>query len=263
MLPTSWYPASAKNLVRIGPEKDGGYVVPKSVIRATEVLFGLGVSDDWKFEEEFKKLSNCNVICYDHTVTRRYWQDRLVGDCVEFARNCIAFVKRKPLSGNKLKDMLRFSDYKKFFDGRTATHYQLKIGYDEPGSVSIDSIVEPFKGKNVFLKIDIEGWEYRVMHQLRHHSNYVIGFVIEFHDVDLHRNRISHFIEDLQKFRVVHIHANNYGGVDAQGDPVVLEITFLREDLVEPDSNKFTSYPVAGLDFPNDPSKRDLALRFE
>ena len=40
-------------------------------------------------------------------------------------------------------------------------------------------------------QIDIEGTEYRVIDQLNNHADLLISFVIEFHDVDIHRDRIT------------------------------------------------------------------------
>ena len=64
----------------------------------------------------------------------------------------------------------------------------------------------------------------------------VTGFVVELHDVDLHRDRIQHFLDTLNIYRLVHLHANNYGQVDPWGDPTVLEATFMRRDLLETES---------------------------
>ena len=46
---------SASDLVRIGRNNDGGYLVSKSDIEKSDVLIGLGINDDWSFERNFKK----------------------------------------------------------------------------------------------------------------------------------------------------------------------------------------------------------------
>ena len=46
---------AASDLVRIGRNNDGGYLVSKSDIEKSDVLIGLGINDDWSFERNFKK----------------------------------------------------------------------------------------------------------------------------------------------------------------------------------------------------------------
>ena len=44
------YHLDKSNLVRIGPKKDGGYVIDKRVIDKSEVIITCGLNDDWDFE---------------------------------------------------------------------------------------------------------------------------------------------------------------------------------------------------------------------
>jgi hypothetical protein len=136
------------------------------------------------------------------------------------------------------------------------------VGYEGDNRISIKGILETLATEKIFLKIDIEGWEYRVIDDLLHAPENVLGFVIEFHDVDLHRDRISRFIERLSSFRPVHLHANNIAGVDPSGDPIIIEATFARSSLIDLTAETCRDYPISDLDFPNDPSKPDVLLRF-
>ena len=45
------YHLDKSNLVRIGPKKDGGYVIDKRVIDRSEVIITCGLNDDWEFEK--------------------------------------------------------------------------------------------------------------------------------------------------------------------------------------------------------------------
>ena len=56
------------------------------------------------------------------------------------------------------------------------------------------------------------------------------GVVIEFHDVDINKKIISKFIANFDLI-LTHIHPNNFGGVDEFGDPLVIEMTFLKKIL--------------------------------
>ena len=44
---------TTNDLVRIGRDHDGGYLVSKIDIDDSEILVGLGISDDWSFESDF------------------------------------------------------------------------------------------------------------------------------------------------------------------------------------------------------------------
>ena len=79
MLPKILKPfhSDKSNLVRIGPKKDGGYVIDKRVIEKSEVIITCGLNDDWEFEKDFlNKNTSSRVEAYDHTVDRNFWFNR-------------------------------------------------------------------------------------------------------------------------------------------------------------------------------------------
>ena len=47
------YHLDKSNLIRIGPKKDGGYVIDKRVIDKTDIIITCGLNDDWEFEKDF------------------------------------------------------------------------------------------------------------------------------------------------------------------------------------------------------------------
>ena len=49
--------------------------------------------------------------------------------------------------------------------------------------------------------------------------------LVEFHDIDLNLEKVEKFISNL-KLDLVHIHPNNVGGVNSDGDPTIIEFTF-------------------------------------
>lgn len=256
MFPEAWKPIKIKELTRVGAKQDGGYVIPQVAAEQTELLFGLGVSTDWTFEEEFRRLNPAKIICYDHTLTTRFWAKRFIWDAIMLLGG--------QRFGRKFGEVFKYLQYRRFFDGKDVIHHQKMVGYEHAGAVSIKKIMENVKDELVFFKIDIEGWEYRILNDLLNLKANVIGFVIEFHDVDLHRDRLDDFINSLSQFDVVHIHANNYGGVDPFGVPMVIEVTFLNKKYVEVDSDDVNerTYPVQGLDYPNDPDSPDISINF-
>lgn len=255
-LPKSWQPTHLHDLVRIGAQRDGGYVLPKRLLKRTKYLIGLGLCDDWSFEEDFQKQSGARVVCYDHTTTKNFWRKRFLMDCAR-----LVLKKNKKKSFSSLFDYLR---YKKFFDGQEAVHHQQKIGYANKTDTDLSSIINTIGSDHLFLKIDIEGAEYRILKQIAHAKARILGFVIEFHDVDILSEHISRFIERIKEhFTVVHIHANNCGGIDEKCDPLVVEMTWMRNDQMGADEEAFIeTYPIEGLDQANTAEFPDIALLF-
>ena len=87
MLPKILKPfhSDKSNLVRIGPKKDGGYVIDKRVIEKSEVIITCGLNDDWEFEKDFLNKNNSSrVEAYDHTVDRQFWLKRFKKDFIAF-----------------------------------------------------------------------------------------------------------------------------------------------------------------------------------
>lgn len=253
MLPKTWRPGFAPDLVRVGPDHDGGYVIPKSCLDGSQFLLSFGLFDNWDFEEDFRSRSKSAVTCYDHTVTREFWVKRLAVDVA-------AVLGGKRRTAKQLRDIPKYLSYRRFFDQPDVKHICRPIGYNASGMVSVADAMRETQGRRTFIKMDIEGWEYRVTHELLEHEN-ILGFVIEFHDVDLHRQRVSDFIEAANPdFELVHIHANNFGGIDDKGDPLVVEMTFVRPSA----TNLRIIHEIdSTADAPNNPLIPDIQLRFE
>jgi hypothetical protein len=241
MLPASWKPAAVGELVRLGGRNDGGYVVAESVLATTTTLLSLGLADDWSFERDFRARSGARVICVDGTVHRRFWIEHFLVN----------------LSRRRLRRAFRFAAYRRFFAKPRAEHRRLMVGYDGPQSVSLDTMMRELEGESVFLKCDIEGAEYRVLDHIVAHAGRLTGIAMELHAVDLHRDRISAFLAALPDFRIAHLHGNNFGGTDTHGDPLVIEISLVRTDLL-PGSPRSCAIDST----PNRPDLPDLTIRF-
>ena len=82
-LPNFLCPKYKCELIRLGRKNDGGYSIPKKSLKDSKIIFGFGLSDDWSFEKDFKKLSEAKVICYDHSVNLRYWLIRFCRDILD------------------------------------------------------------------------------------------------------------------------------------------------------------------------------------
>ena len=67
-LPKIFQPYYCNNLVRLGKNHDGGYLVNEQDILKTKTLLSFGIGEDWSFEEQFTNLNNCPLIAYDGTL---------------------------------------------------------------------------------------------------------------------------------------------------------------------------------------------------
>lgn len=253
-LPLVWKPKYRGDLIRLGSVHDGGYIVTETAVRGTGVLVGLGLERNWAFEEEFHRIAGCAVHCYDHTVGF----DKFLRSAYFLAK---AYIKRRaPLDKEGIMLPFRF---RKFFSGRRI-HYAEKVG---PGNGDSDfrKIFSRIpEGKTVFMKIDIEGWEYSTLSGILEYSPRITGLVVEFHHVSSLGYAAESGIRELSGcFDIVHVHVNNHDPTDENGIPMTIEVTFENKSLRGgPSVESGRDYPVDGLDSPNNSSLPDYRLEF-
>lgn len=244
VLPTFMGYRSAEDLIRLGKDYDGGYLVSRKDVEASAALVSLGVNDDWSFESDFVTLHDVPVTAYDASVNARVFLTRAVESLARIDRPA------------QLVYWLRtYRSYTSFFRGsRRHVERFVEAGRDER-SVSLDDVVRAAPDGALFLKIDIEGSEYRLLDDLVRHAGRTSGLVIEMHDCDLHLDRIRSFLEDYP-LRLVHVHANNFAPVHPDtGLPRVLELTFSRHGSLA----RSCTLPHP-LDMPNDRYRPDVLL---
>ena len=113
--------------------------------------------------------------------------------------------------------------------------------------------------------MDIEGYEYRVAGDLLAFADRFAGLAIEFHDLDILRERFMAIHESLARdFAVAHLHVNNVPGLGRDGLPVILEMTYIHRSLLEAEPRPSPrEYPVHGLDMANVAELPDFQLAFE
>ena len=259
MLPCELKPSSVeiKYLIRIGPRNDGGYIIDKRIINNIENNLTLVLSDDWKFEKDFQKFNNkCKVYAYDHTVDKNFWYERLKKDLLNF-------IKLKKLRPKKILDIFKYFEYRSFFKNNNV-HIVKKI-VNQIENVNEITFADTIKNlEDVLLKIDIEGDEYKILNDVIKNENKIICLIIEFHEVSKKLNEILKFKNELKNLKLIHIHANNYAGIDENGDPNCIELTFLNSNKFSVDEKKSNlHYPVIGLDSSNMKRRKDLSLKFK
>ena len=249
MLPKEFKPDGLFDLVRVGKNNDGGYLISKKNLEKSEYLLSFGISDDFSFEEDFKKYKNTKIISFDPTVSDVFFLKKII-------KNLLKLHFRKFIYSFK-----NFINFKKFYNKKNNLLIKKKIG--KGGSLSYDNI--DFKkiieltddNSSIFLKIDIEGDEYRILEDIINNEKIIEGIAIEFHDVDLHLDKIIYFIKKIN-LTLIHIHPNNYSSYGKDGIPSSLEMTFSKNPELK---KKEVSFPHE-LDQKNNPDTEDLKLNF-
>ena len=259
MLPKQFKPKHEYDLIRIGGNNDGGYIVEKNSIKNSKSLLTLGLGYEWRFEKEYYTLFKNPIICFDHSVnyssvkklSRKYFLSYLFR----------IFKPKYFLKRNFFKDLLNnillFRDYKKFFNNNVI-HEKIRIGNGKEES----NLTTVLKHKNLnfpcFLKVDIEGSEYRILNEILENQTYFTGIIIEFHNVDLHFPLILNFISNL-KFELVHIHPQNPAPVTKDEIPTQIELTFAKSPVIKNVNPKIPH----DLDMPANPNFKEIKLIFD
>lgn len=248
---------SNKNLIRIGPKRDGGYVIDKRIIKTIDHIITCGLSDDWNFEKDFLKINNnVKVTAYDHTVNKSFWVNR-------FFKDILHLFLLKKLSIWKIVNIFRYIDYLFFFKNGNK-HHEIKIGKNNIKNKehNLDIILK--NKKNILLKIDIEGAEYQILNQILRNNAKINCLIIEFHEIKKNMRKIINFVEKNKNLKLIHIHANNVSGIDKYGFPYAIEITFVNSKKIKYMKNKnIKNYPIKGLDYPSVKRRVDIPIIFK
>lgn len=224
-----WHMAS-QTKVRIGSDADGGYVLPATALKSNLVL-SIGVGIEVSFDAAMA-AQGATVLQFDHTVAGPLF----VHPNVHFHRK--GWGPRDDGALLSLKTMM--------------------------------SMVDWSNARHPLLKFDTEGAEWECL--LNTSSDDLARFEIltgEFHDFAnlLNRDyfeRVKSVFTKLEAtHRVIHLHANNAGGlIMIMGIPFprLLELTWIRKDVAV--FGGHSNEPIPGpLDRPNIPQGPDIVLR--
>ena len=216
--------------VRIGSDADGGYVMPSSSRRSNAVL-SIGIGNEVSFDNDLAALG-ARVIQFDHTIEKSPSSH----PNIEFHRRGWGAADEGPFVS--LASMTRMLDWN--------------------------------QAKHAILKFDTEGAEWTCLDAAS--PDDLARFEVltgEFHDFQNLVNR-EHFdlvrrvFEKLDRtHRVIHLHANNAGGMVLLGGipfPRLLELTWMRRSSAS--FHGHSSEPIPGpLDRPNVAQLPDIHLR--
>ncbi len=223
------YPVSSgKELIRLGPNTDGGYLVPND-LGGIEACFSPGVSLVSGFEKDCADLG-MKIFLADKSV-------------------------EKPPLEHKL-----FSFEKKFIGALSNDDF---MTLEDWISQSIPDV-----SSDLLLQMDIEGYEFAVFLATSESLMKEFRIIVaEFHNLDylwsepFFRLAESTFDKILQTHTCVHLHPNNHSGYLRKGGldiPRFMEFTFLRNDRVE-DVSYQQNFPNP-LDYDNVPNMPGLVL---
>ncbi len=262
-LPKFLKPLFKTDLIRIGKKNDGGYCISESSLKETNILYSFGLNDDWSFEKEFRKKSGAKVICFDHSVTLIFWVKRLIKDILQFI-----LLKRPNL--RTVKRFFTFFHYKLFFNNSEKIHEKKFFGSNEQFKsdskdekiIDMKEILRRWPSDKIFMKIDIEGSEYRILEDIIKNQSRITGLAIEFHDCDLMIEKIKLFIEGFN-LDLVHIHVNNYGIINKNNFPTVIELTFSQKKYNSKRNINENKFPLEDFDEPNNKNHKDVDIIFD
>ena len=246
MLPKRFKPAGTFELIRLGGDHDGGYLVDPKSIQESSSLLALGIGRNWSCEEDFIEKKRVKVHAYDYSIASSYWIKHF------FKRLLSILIGRftAPFKAIRL-----YLEFKEFFKSH-ATLFLEKIGTAPGCDTNLNQAMERLDDAPIFLKVDIEGYEYQILDEIVACSDRLSGLVIEFHLVSKNKEKIEKFLTEI-KLELIHIHPNN-NRLDDEGDPKAIELSFSRSPIKV--GNRFM-HPHE-LDQDNVPRKEAVDLRF-
>lgn len=218
-------------LLRIGGSSDGGYLLP-SDLNEISACFSPGVAQSATFEMAMAEMSIPSFMV-DYSV-----------DGPPVANANFRFEKLFLAAHTDGVKFIRLEDW---------------VNANTSGDADL------------ILQMDIEGAEWPVLLDTPDQIlNKFRILVIEFHTLDqmmttsLGAEVFDTVFDKLARgFEIVHLHANNAGGVHrhkGQIIPRVLELTFLRSDRFNLSTERFPAALPHPLDQPNETKKKDIVL---
>lgn len=218
-------------LIRVGGEKDGGYLMPDDMSGITE-CFSPGVGSTWEFETELVNRFNISSWMIDDTIT-------------------------PPLTLNSL---LHFQSLRLGIDDEPGLTITLDGWVSDTGANN---------SQDFLLQMDIESHEWlSLLSTSRATLRRFRTMVVEFHSLPL--SCIPYVLERiymptmrklLVDFDVVHVHPNNSVGTFLHcgtAYPDTLEVTFHRKDRAKRSPTQCSS--AHHLDRPCNPDLPELSL---
>ncbi len=102
---------------------------------------------------------NSRVEAYDHTIDSQFWLKR-------FKKDFISFLLLKKITPNQILDIFKYVSYLNFFKGKNKHHIKKIVSQKEDveNQATISEAIS--NNKNILLKIDIEGDEFKILDEI-------------------------------------------------------------------------------------------------
>ena len=226
------------NKIRLGAYYDGGYVIAK-LEGGYDCYISAGVSNEESFSRDF-------IIEYNMDKYNSFAFDGTIYKYPYQYTNDITFVRKN-----------------------------INIINDDDNT-NLKLLIEKYN--NIFLKMDIEGWEWKWLLSLDDKHLYKMKqIVIELHGIGIDNNEWNaHYNEKLgvlsrlsRTHYIVHNHPNNYAPV-INNTPTVIELTLINKNYVykqlgltsELELEPYT-YSLTPYDFPNNKNAKDIDVKLK
>lgn len=227
------------NKLRIGNERDGGYIVNDIIVNNTNKLISVGIGGEDQFELEWaNKYPNTHIEAYDGTYP------------------CNNLCHKFPDRINK-----------------NIFYVHHNVGYKEK-QIPLNTVVDG--KKRVLLKVDTEGGEYAMFDNVFFKDDSITGLILEVHDLHepANQEKLANLIlNNFSNLLLFHIHGNAWGGtfnlqlmpnkphsITIPNFPHVAELCFVNKSLVTEYSRETSEFPVPGLDTSNKHDAPDIDL---
>ena len=192
-------PIETTDLIRMGRPNDGGYVIPEKIFSFCDGLLSYGINKDWSFEKDFwKKNPNTIIHCYDHSVS---FLTLIFFTIKSFFLSIVRLIllDRKRFE-KEFSGLFVIPDYFNFFQ-KNRVYFKDRIWFnnDKNSKTVSDTLTEIHSSgaKNIFLKMDIETAEYKVLDDIFKTKKNIVGMAIEFHKIDEYSKEFNLLIDKI------------------------------------------------------------------
>jgi hypothetical protein len=231
-LPSSlnWLIPTDVELIRVGDNTDGGYLIPKVALDQANALLSLGLGENWTFDEHWHNLHPEDPIhIYDGTLTKE-----------SFAKAW----PNGPLPGfNRPEPFDPVKMYEEFWNSKDNLRHYVEMMGNKRGQTNLKTCLDRLHSDNVFVKMDIEGGEYSLISEFIEHKDRIVGIAAEFHDLVTSPKQFAQAYFQLREhFELVHLHGNITFQAGPEGLTDGIELTFLRKDLCDSTEKRYKIY---------------------
>lgn len=246
-------PYDYQNLVRIGSEGDGGYLIPQNVINEITCCISFGIGYNHEFENHLQNLvKNLRVAGFDHSVGVLYFGRLAINGLFKLLllKGSISEFKERS------KRFLNFLHF--WVINRNNKHKKIKVS-----ELNVINILNDFKDDFKLLKIDIEGSEWEIFPKIEDMFENVVCLIIEFHNVSENLTHLKEIVKKLeQTHSLAHLHVNNFSPPITKGVPDFIEITYVQKKYQQNDVMR-NKLPLMNLDKKTMPNLEDFSIEFK